>query len=75
MNGLGDPARLGEEGFCQAVLGRLARRHRKGIPGHGRYCGASAGGAGARERVARRLEKMAASKSSKEKDMWPSSRS
>ena len=79
VNRLGDPVRLGEEGFCQAVLGRLASRHRRVYQAAAETVGLLLArlqgelGAGPRDRVARRLE-MADSYSSKDKDRWPNSR-
>ena len=59
-NRLGDSARLGEEGLCQTVLGRLDSRHRctRPRPRLGLLLARLQGGlgAGARARVARRLE-------------------
>lgn len=81
VNRLGDPVRLGVEGFCQAVLGRLASRHRRVYLAAAETVGLLLArlqgelGAGARDRVARRLEKMAASKSTEDKDRWPNSQS
>ena len=62
VNRLGDPVRLGVEGFCQAVLGRLASRHRRVYLAAAETVGLLLArlqgelGAGARDRVARRLE-------------------